>query len=100
MRLIVSMKLFTKDESERIVQEALHRLMKNRTTLIIAHRLSTIKSADMIVVLDPKDKHVRLTGNIIEMGTFVSALNLGTHDQLLAKKGFYYKLYTINESEN
>lgn len=54
----------------------------------------------MIVVLDSKDKNLRATGNIIEMGNFLSALNLGTHDELLAKKGFYYKLYTINEPES
>ena len=42
--------------------------MKNRTTLIIAHRLSTIKSADLIVVLDSKDKQKRSSGNIVEMG--------------------------------
>jgi ABC-type multidrug transport system fused ATPase/permease subunit len=44
--------------------------MKNRTTLIIAHRLSTIKSADLIVVLDPKEMNARSTGNIAEMGAF------------------------------
>ena len=51
--------------------------MKKRTVLVIAHRLSTIKDADEIIVLD--------TGNIIERGT---------QDELLAKKGAYYDLYT------
>ena len=62
-------------ESERLVQDALDHLMKNRTSLIIAHRLSTIKHADEIIVLEK--------GKIKEKGT---------HDQLLAKEGLYYKL--------
>lgn len=60
-------------ESEKVVQEALERLMKNRTTLVIAHRLSTIKNADLICVMHE--------GKIVESGT---------HDELLAK-GCYYK---------
>lgn len=60
-------------ESEKLVQEALERLMENRTTLVIAHRLSTIKNADMICVMHE--------GRIVESGT---------HDELLAK-GSYYK---------
>jgi subfamily B ATP-binding cassette protein MsbA len=62
-------------ESERLVQDALDHLMKNRTSLIIAHRLSTIKHADEIIVLEK--------GVIRERGT---------HDQLLAQEGLYHKL--------
>jgi ATP-binding cassette, subfamily B, bacterial MsbA len=65
-------------ESEHLVQEALARLMENRTTVIIAHRLSTIKIADRIAVLDK--------GSIIE---------LGSHDALMAKDGLYAKLYSM-----
>ena len=63
-------------ESERLVQEALERLMKTRTTIAIAHRLSTIKNADIILVM--KD------GDIIEQGN---------HDELMAQNGFYADLY-------
>ena len=62
-------------ESERLVQDALERLMKTRTTVAIAHRLSTIKSADEICVLHE--------GEIVERGT---------HDQLVAIDGYYKKL--------
>ena len=62
-------------ESERSVQEALDRLMKNRTTIAIAHRLSTIKGADEIIVMDE--------GRIVERGK---------HDELLALGGYYRKL--------
>ena len=56
-------------ESERLVQEALERLMKNRTTIVVAHRLSTIVNADMICVMQD--------GKIIERGTHTELMNLG-----------------------
>jgi len=62
-------------ESERIVQEALDRLMSSRTTIAIAHRLSTIKNADVIIVMDE--------GKIVERGK---------HEELLALNGYYRKL--------
>ncbi len=66
-------------ESERLVQDAILKLMKNRTSLVIAHRLSTIQHADMIVVIDE--------GKIVETGT---------HAELIAKKdGFYQKLHSF-----
>lgn len=65
-------------ESEKLVQEALSNLMKNRTSLVIAHRLSTIKNADLICVIQ--------NGQIIEQGT---------HDELLAKGGHYKKLHKL-----
>ena len=65
-------------ESERLVQEALERLMKSRTTIAIAHRLSTIRHADEICVM--------LEGEIIERGT---------HDSLIAAGGYYKKLHDM-----
>ena len=65
-------------ESERLVQDALERLMKTRTTVAIAHRLSTIKNADEIVVLHE--------GRIVERGT---------HDALLQRNGYYRKLHEM-----
>jgi ATP-binding cassette, subfamily B, bacterial MsbA len=65
-------------ESERLVQEAINTLMKNRTSLVIAHRLSTIQHADEIVVLQ--------NGEIAEQGT---------HHQLLELDGIYKKLVTM-----
>ena len=67
-------------ESERIVQEALDRLIQGRTVFVIAHRLSTVRNADKIVVLDK--------GVIVEQGT---------HSQLLEKAGLYKRLYDIQE---
>ena len=65
-------------ESERVVQEALDRLMVGRTSFVIAHRLSTVKNADKILVLEK--------GNLVESGT---------HDELLALDGLYEHLYKI-----
>ena len=64
--------------SEKQIQYAIDELMKDRTTFVIAHRLSTIVNADKIVVLDQ--------GRIIEEGT---------HAELLARRGRYYQLYTM-----
>jgi subfamily B ATP-binding cassette protein MsbA len=65
-------------ESERLVQDALDNLMKNRTSLVIAHRLSTVKHADLICVLHK--------GEIVEKGT---------HDNLLKNGGRYKKLHQM-----
>ena len=67
-------------ESERLVQDALERLMKTRTTVAIAHRLSTIKNADEICVMHE--------GEIVERGT---------HEQLLARGGYYKKLHDMQK---
>ena len=65
-------------ESERLVQDALEKLMKNRTSLVIAHRLSTIKNADVICVLHK--------GYLVEKGT---------HEELLKAEGRYTKLHKM-----
>ncbi len=69
-------------EAERLVQEALNRLIHGRTVFVIAHRLSTVKNAHIIVVLDK--------GKIVEQGT---------HQELLNKGGLYQRLYEIQELE-
>jgi ATP-binding cassette subfamily B multidrug efflux pump len=65
-----------------LIQRAMHRLMKGRTTFVIAHRLSTIRDADEILVMDH--------GNIVEQGT---------HEGLLARHGFYADLYNSQFAE-
>jgi subfamily B ATP-binding cassette protein MsbA len=70
------------NESERLVQDALERLMQSRTTIVIAHRLSTIQNADTILVLEQ--------GRVIEQGT---------HEELLALQARYYRLYTSIQNE-
>lgn len=70
-------------ESERVVQQALERLMRNRTTIIVAHRLSTIKNADRISVIQ--------SGKIIEQGT---------HSSLIENKdGAYFKLINLQQRQ-
>lgn len=64
-------------ETEAMIQEAIHNILKGRTSFIIAHRLSTVRSADRILVIDK--------GRIIEEGS---------HRQLLQRRGHYYRLYT------
>ena len=68
--------------TERIVQDGMDKLMAGRTTFVIAHRLSTVKNSDCIIVLEQ--------GRVIERGN---------HEQLIAKKGKYYQLYTGNTIE-
>lgn len=70
------------NESEKVVQEALDRLMVGRTSFVIAHRLSTIQNADQILVLDH--------GRIVERGR---------HEDLMALHGLYYELYTLSAKQ-
>lgn len=70
------------NESERLVQDALHKLMPDRTTLVIAHRLSTIEHADQVLVMDQ--------GRIVERGT---------HHELLAQGGLYSHLHGMQFRE-
>lgn len=67
-------------ESERLVQDAINNMMQNRTSIVIAHRLSTIRHANEIIVLQK--------GEIVERGT---------HDELMQKAGYYYKLVQMQE---
>ena len=67
-------------ESERLVQDAINHLMKERTSVVIAHRLSTVRHADEIIVLQK--------GEIVERGT---------HDELVGKNGFYKRLVDMQE---
>ena len=69
--------------TEKLIQKAMDKLMENRTSFIIAHRLSTIKNADKIIVIE--------NGEIIEMGT---------HEELLAEKGYYYNTLNTQSKEN
>jgi subfamily B ATP-binding cassette protein MsbA len=70
-------------ESEKLVQDALNNLMKNRTSLIIAHRLSTIQNADLIIVLE--------NGRVAEQGT---------HHELLQHNGLYKRLIDMQAFNN
>jgi len=67
-------------ESERLVQDAINKMMEHRTSIVIAHRLSTIRHADEIIVLQK--------GQIVERGT---------HDELMQRQGFYHKLVEMQE---
>jgi subfamily B ATP-binding cassette protein MsbA len=69
-------------ESEHLIQDSLDKLAKERTTFIVAHRLSTITHADRIVLIEH--------GEIIE---------IGSHEQLMKKKGNYYKLFQVQQLE-
>jgi ABC-type multidrug transport system fused ATPase/permease subunit len=70
-------------ESEKLVQEALENLMKDRTTIVVAHRLSTIRNADLICVMNE--------GQIVERGT---------HDELLAIDGYYKRLIEMQQTNS
>ncbi len=70
-------------DTEKRIQEALQRMIKDKTAIVIAHRLSTIRQANKIIVMDK--------GEIKEFGT---------HQQLLEQQGYFYKLYTTQLNEN
>ena len=70
-------------ESEHLIQEAIDKLARDRTTFIVAHRLSTITHADRIVLIEH--------GEIVE---------IGSHEQLMSIKGHYYKLFQVQQLEN
>ena len=69
--------------TEKIIQEAMDRLMEERTSFIIAHRLSTVRNADKIIVIDD--------GQIIEQGT---------HEELMEQKGYYYNTLNAQKRED
>lgn len=70
-------------ESEHMIQEALSKLSEERTTFVVAHRLATITHADRIVVIE----HGKIT-------------EVGTHEELLRKRGSYYDLYQVQDFHN
>ena len=69
-------------ETEQLIQQAIERVMRNRTSIVVAHRLSTIQRADQIIVLHH--------GEIREQGT---------HQELLAQHGLYWKLYKLQYTD-
>lgn len=69
-------------ESEKIIQDNMNKIKKGRTTLVVAHRLTTIKDSDIIIAMDQ--------GKIVEAGS---------HNELIAAKGYYYNLYTQQEND-
>ena len=71
------------NESESLIQEPMFQLSENRNTIIIAHRLSTVRHVNRIVVLNE--------GEVVETGT---------HESLMAEKGYYHKLYTRKTSNH
>ena len=68
--------------TERLIEEGMNRLMQNRTTFIIAHRLSTLKNCNYLMAID--------NGELAEMGTA---------EQLMEKKGIYYRLWTLQNEQ-